>query len=69
MFMLHLFNQMSLPFRFSSIMLVQKSFKFSITAISLSIAFQDDNTIQYNIDVLYRRNHALQRGLTETSCG
>ena len=45
MFKLYLFNQMSLPFPFSSIMFVQKSFKFSITAISLSydicIAFQD----------------------------
>ena len=42
---LYLFNQMSLPFPFSSIMFVQKSFKFSITVISLSydicIAFQD----------------------------
>ena len=35
MFMLHLFNQMSLS-PFSSIMFVQKSFKFSITVISLS---------------------------------
>ena len=45
MFTLYLFNQMSLPFPFSSIMCVQKSFKFSITVISLSydisIAFQD----------------------------
>ena len=45
MFLLYLFNQMSLPFPFSSIMFVQKSFKFSITVISLSydicIAFQD----------------------------
>ena len=45
MFMLYLFNQMSLPFPFSSIMFVQKSFKFSITVISLSydicIVFQD----------------------------
>ena len=45
MFMLYLFNQMSLPFPFSSIMFVKKSFKFSITVISLSydicIAFQD----------------------------
>ena len=42
MFMLYL---LSLPFPFSSIMFVQKSFKFSITVISLSydicIAFQD----------------------------
>ena len=30
-----LFNQMILPFHFSSTMFVQKSFKFSITAISL----------------------------------
>ena len=45
MFTLYLFNQMSLSFPFSSIMFVQKSFKFSITVISLSydicIAFQD----------------------------
>ena len=45
MFTLYLFNQMSLPFPFSSIMFVQKSFKFSITFIILSydicIAFQD----------------------------
>ena len=45
MFTLYLFKQMSLPFPFSSIMFVQKSFKFSITVISLSydicIAFQD----------------------------
>ena len=42
MFMLYLFNQMILP---SSVMFVQKSFKFSITVISLSYdvcsAFQD----------------------------
>ena len=45
MFMLYLFNQMILPFPFSSVMFVQKSFKFSITVISLSYdicsAFQD----------------------------
>ena len=45
MFTLYLFNQMSLPFPFSSIMFVQKSFTFSITVISLSYdicnAFQD----------------------------
>ena len=45
MFKLYLFNQMSLPFPFSSIMFVQKSFKFSITVINLNydicIAFQD----------------------------
>ena len=39
------FNQMILPFPFSSVMFVQKSFKFSITVISLSYdicsAFQD----------------------------
>ena len=34
MFMLYLFNQMILPFPFSSVMFVQKSFKFSITVIS-----------------------------------
>ena len=42
MFMLYLINQMILP---SSVMFVQKSFKFSITVISLSydicIAFED----------------------------
>ena len=36
MFMLYLFNQMILPFHFSSVMFVQNSFKFSITVISLS---------------------------------
>ena len=45
MLTLYLFNQMSLPFPFSSIMFVQKSFKFPITVISLSYdirnAFQD----------------------------
>ena len=45
MLTLYLFNQMSLPFPFSSIMFVQRSFKFSVTVISLSydicIAFQD----------------------------
>ena len=51
MFMLYLFNQMILP---SSVMFVQKSFKFSITVISLSndkcSAFQDQQhfTILYN---------------------
>ena len=39
------FNQMILPFPFSSVMFVQKSFKFSITVISLSYdtcsAFED----------------------------
>ena len=35
-FMLYLFNQMILPFCFSSAMFVQKSFEFSITAIILS---------------------------------
>ena len=49
MFTLYLFNQMSLPFPFSSIMFVQKSFKFSITVISLSydicIVFQEINKI------------------------
>ena len=34
--MLHLLNQMILQIYFSSTMFVQKSFKFSITAISLS---------------------------------
>ena len=45
MFMLYLFNQMIPQFPFSSVMFVQKSFKFSITVISLSYdicsAFQD----------------------------
>ena len=45
MLMLYLFYQMILPFPFSSVMFVQKSFKFSITVISLSYdicsAFQD----------------------------
>ena len=45
MFMLYLLNQMILPFLLSSVMFVQKSFKFSITVISLSYdicsAFQD----------------------------
>ena len=36
MFMLYLFNKIVLPFPFSSVMFVQKSFKFSITVISLS---------------------------------
>ena len=44
-FMLYLFNQIILPFPFSSVMFVQKSFKFSITVKSLSYdicsAFQD----------------------------
>ena len=35
-FMLQLFNQIMLPFHFSSAMFARKSFKFSITAISLS---------------------------------
>ena len=34
-FMLYLFDQMILPFNFSSTMFVQKSFKFSVAAISL----------------------------------
>ena len=45
MFMLYLFNQIILPFPFSSVIFVEKSFKFSITVISLSYdicsAFQD----------------------------
>ena len=45
MFTLYIFSQMSLPFPFSSIMFVQKSFKFPFTVISLSYdictAFQD----------------------------
>ena len=45
MFMLYSFNQMILPFPFSSVMFVQKSFKFSIAVIRLSYdicsAFQD----------------------------
>ena len=45
MFTLYLFNQMILPLPFSSVMFVQKSYKFSIAVISLSYdirsAFQD----------------------------
>ena len=45
MFTLYLFNQMILSFPYSSVMFVQKSFKFSVTVISLSYdicsAFQD----------------------------
>ena len=51
MFMLYLCNQMILPFPFSSVMFVQKSFKFSITVISLSYnicsAFQDNNILPF----------------------
>ena len=36
MFMLYFFNQIILPFHFTSFMFVQKSFKFSITFIRLS---------------------------------
>ena len=36
MFMIYLINLMILPFPYSSVMFVQKSFKFSITVISLS---------------------------------
>ena len=36
MFMLYSFDQMILPFPFSSVMFVQKSFKFSVAVISLS---------------------------------
>ena len=36
MFMLYFFNQMILPLHFTSVMFVQKSFKFSITVIRLS---------------------------------
>ena len=35
-FMLYLFNQIMLPFHFSSTIFARKNFKFSITAISLS---------------------------------
>ena len=41
MFMLYLFNQMILPFPFSSVMFVQKSFKFSVTVTDICSAFQD----------------------------
>ena len=34
--MLYLFNQMILPFHIRSTLFVQKSFKFSVTVISLS---------------------------------
>ena len=44
-FTLYLFRQMILPFHFSCTMFAQKSFKFSVTAFSLSyeicIAFQN----------------------------
>ena len=36
MFMLYLFNEMIQPFPYGSVMFVQKSFKFSVTVISLS---------------------------------
>ena len=36
MYMLYLFNQIILPFPFSSVMFEQKSYKFSVTVISLS---------------------------------
>ena len=42
MFTLYLFNQMSLPFPFSSTMFVQKRVKFSITVISLSYTIEDN---------------------------
>ena len=45
MFTVYIFNQISLPFPFSSIMFVQKGFTFLITVIRLSYdictAFQD----------------------------
>ena len=53
MFMLYLFNQMILPFPLSSVMFVQKSFKFSIAVISLSYdicsAFQDNNILPFRV--------------------
>ena len=59
MFMLFLFNQMILPFPFSSVMFVQKSFKFSITVISLSYdicsAFQDQQHFTILDNFLYAK--------------
>ena len=54
MFTLYLFNQMSLPFPFSSIMFVQKNFKFSITVISLS----------YDICIIFKINNILRLRIT-----
>ena len=53
-FMLYLFNQMILPFHFSSTMSVQNSFKCSITAITLS----------YDIAVLFKINSILPLWVT-----
>ena len=53
-FMLYLFNQMILPFHFSCTMSVQNSFKFSITAITLS----------YDIAVLFKINNILPLWVT-----
>ena len=53
-FMLYLFNQMILPFHFSSTMFVQNSFQFSITAITLS----------YDIAVLFKINNILPFWIT-----
>ena len=52
MFMLYLFNQMILPFPFSSVMFVQKSFKFFITVISLrymtyAVLFKINNILPF----------------------
>ena len=59
MFTLYLFNQMSLLFPFSSIMFMQKSFKFSLTVISLSydicIAFQDQQHSTIEDNFLYAK--------------
>ena len=55
-FMLYLFNQMILPFHFSSTMSVQNSFKFSITAITLSMDYLRMDGKQYASKV---RNKAL----------
>ena len=56
MFMLYLFNQMILP---SSVMFVQKSFKFSITVISWShdicSAFQDQQHFTILDNFLYAK--------------
>ena len=59
MFMLYLFNQIILPFSFSSVMFVQKNFKFPITVISLSYdicsAFQDKQHFTILDNFLYAK--------------
>ena len=59
MFMLYLLNQKILPIPFSSVMFVQKSFKFSITVIGLSYnicsAFQDQQHYTIFDNFLYAK--------------